>query len=84
MSYEDIFEPIEVLAHFRQGCMRPLKFLWNGRAYQIRQVERQWRERMGSAGQWHFSVRTADANWFELIFHSGDFTWQIARVYIEG
>ena len=29
MTFEDIFEPIEVISHFKDGELRPLRFKWN-------------------------------------------------------
>ncbi len=84
MHYEELFEPIEVITYFRQGKIIPLKFRWNGRVYKIRQVNGQWKENQGYAQQLHFSVQAEDSDCFELVFDTADFSWQLARVCLEG
>lgn len=84
MAYEDIFDPIEVTTHFRGGRMIPRQFFWNGRIYRIKNVNGQWKEKLGMGQQIHFSVQAEDSNCFELIFDTHDFNWQLARVYLEG
>jgi len=84
MHYEELFEPIEVIAYFQDGRVIPLKFRWNGRVYKIRQVHGQWKARNGESYQYHFSVRCESPDCFELIFDTGDFSWQVARVCLEG
>jgi len=84
MGYEDIFEPIEVVTHFKAGKIIPLRFLWNNRTYKVKTIHQQWSERLGTSLQIHFSIHTDDQNWVELIFDNADLTWQLARVYLEG
>jgi ribosomal protein L36 len=84
MHYEDLFEPIEVVTYFREGKIIPLKFRWNGRVYIIRHVHGQWKQRQGYATQFYFSTRSDGADFFELMFDTGDFSWKLARVCIEG
>lgn len=84
MAFEEIFDSIEVIAHFQNGKINPLKFLWNGRTYQIKRVNNHWREPLGNADLIHFSVHASDGNCFELIFDNSDYSWQLANVYLEG
>ncbi|HQU71059.1 MAG TPA: DUF6504 family protein [Calditrichia bacterium] len=84
MAYQDLFEPIEVITHFHDGTISPLRFRWNGRTYRIRQLSASWQERLGNHRHIHFSVRTDNSDCCELLFDTGDFSWQIARVYMNG
>lgn len=62
----------------------PLRFLWNGRTYKVKRVNTRWKERLGNSLQLHFSINSDGPDCFELIFDTSDFSWQIARVYLEG
>ena len=84
MAYEDIFDEIEVITHFRAGRIIPQRFLWNGRFYRVTAINGRWKEQLGMGQQFHFSVQADNSNCFELIFDSNDFSWQLARVYLEG
>ncbi|GAB4341004.1 MAG: hypothetical protein Kow0037_27270 [Calditrichia bacterium] len=84
MYYEELFEPIEVISYFQNGKITPLKFRWNGRIYKIKQVTGHWKENQGYAQQHHFSVQVDGSDCFELLFDSSDFSWQLARVCLDG
>ena len=84
MIFEDIFEPIEVISHFKDGQMRPLRFKWNGRVYKVYQLNGHWVSNQGYNKQHHFSVIADTSDYFELLFDSGNFEWQIARVWLDG
>ena len=84
MGYEEIFDAVEVITHFQDGHIRPLRFRWNGRVYPVKRVETQWREPAGSAQILHFSVQSESKDCFELTFDTSNFSWQLARVYLDG
>jgi hypothetical protein len=84
VHFEDIFEPIEVITYFRDGQLQPLRFRWNGRVYRIQQINGQWQEFQGRGRQVHYSVSSGNSDNFELLFDSGDFSWQLARIGLEG
>jgi len=84
MTFEDIFEPIEVISHFKDGELRPLRFKWNGRVYKARQLNGHWVSRQGYNKQHHFSVISDSSDYFELLFDTSDLDWQIARVCLSG
>lgn len=68
MTFEDIFEPIEVISHFKKGHMRPLRFKWNGRVYKIHQMNGHWISHRGYNKQHHFSIISDSSDYFELQF----------------
>lgn len=84
MRYEDIYEAIEVVTYFREGKIVPLKFRWNGRIYIVKHVSGQWKERTGNMPQYHFSIQSDSGDYFELLFDTDSFFWQIARVCLDG
>lgn len=84
MYFEELFEPIDVITYFQKGKIIPLKFRWNGRVYKVQQVNGCWKENQGYGQQYHFSVQVDGSDCFELLFDSNDFSWQLARVCLEG
>ncbi len=84
MVFEDIFEPIEVISHFKEGVIKPLRFKWNGRVYKIRRFNGHWTSHQGYYKQHHFSVVSDSSDYFELMFDSSNMDWQIARVCLDG
>ncbi len=84
MHFEDLFEPIEVITYFENGKIIPLKFRWNSRVYKIKRVTGHWKESQGYAQQHHFSVHVEGSDSFELLFDNNNFSWQLARVCMDG
>jgi hypothetical protein len=84
MIYEDIFEEIDVITLFKEGKIKPLRFKWNGRIYKITTVHGYWASPRGYNKQYHFSLITDSSDYFEIIFDTSNFEWQIARVCLEG
>ncbi len=84
MYCEDLFESIDVITYFRNGKLIPLKFRWNGRIYKVKQVNGSWKENQGYGRQYHFSVQADGSDCFELLFDTSDFSWQLARVCLDG
>ncbi len=84
MKYEDIFEDIEVIGHFKDDKLKPLRFKWSNRVYKIKQVNGGWANHRGYTKQYHFSVRADSSDYVELIFDDSNLTWQIARVGMDG
>jgi uncharacterized protein (DUF2235 family) len=84
MTFEDIFESIEVIGHFKDGNLKPLRFKWNGRVYKVRQLNGYWVSHQGYNKQHHFSVISDSSDYFEILFDSSDFGWQVARICMNG
>lgn len=38
MTYEDVFQPVEVIILFQHGKVKTLRFQWNERVYKISKV----------------------------------------------
>ncbi len=84
MHFEELFEPIEVISHFKNGNPVPLRFKWNQRTYSIKKINGKWHEYQGAAKQYHFSVNCDSSDCFELLFDTHNLTWQLLRVCLEG
>ncbi len=79
-----IEEPVVVAAIFgRKPSPKPVWFIWHGRCYRIEDITYTWTDKEGQAKRYHFSV-TAGANLYQLLFHSGHMSWQLAAVETEG
>jgi len=72
---ESIREEIKVVAVFDRG-VKPVKFRWRGRLYQVAEVTHTWSTRQGSSGMLHFSV-TDGATLFELAYNLATMRWSI-------
>jgi len=83
MRFEEIHESIEVIAYFDGKTMRPLRFRWSGRPYQISKVNSVWNTLKGRAREYHFHVSTRESDSFELIYNTDIFEWKIGRVCLD-
>ena len=84
MIYEDVYEPIEVLAVFRKGKLEPIRFKWNERVYKIGKVNGCWVSDEGINRYYHYSVTVGGPDCFEICYDSRNMTWELARVCLEG
>ena len=73
-----IQEPIKVLAVFDNG-IRPVKFKWRGRVYQVREITHFWDRRNGQIVLKCFSVSDG-ATLFELSYDPGAVSWTLEEV----
>jgi len=57
-------------------AQRPISFLWQGREYNVSEVEREWQE----PGKKFFKVRTEDEEIFELCYNHSQDEWLIIEL----
>ncbi len=76
---EKINEPVQVIAKFEKGEVKPLYFSWQNRDYQVKKIEFVHSHSQGAAKLFFFSVVGIGAN-YELIFNSQNFTWRLGRI----
>ena len=81
MLIEEFDEPIQVRADFGGGKITPLKFKWNGRVYDICQVNMRWPERDGRHPKRCFSVQCGDDT-YHLVLKTDDLTWRLRKVIL--
>jgi hypothetical protein len=84
MRFEDINDPIEVIAVFRAGKMRPLKFRWRDRVYKIERINGGWMSDQGKTRFYHYSVMSDSPDVYEISYNPDRFSWNIDRVCQEG
>lgn len=83
---EVIEEPIDVVASFRRGLMRPALFTWQKRRYNVRAITLAWKENDGQFRRYYFAVVPAGPDGdmrdlYELVFSTRDLTWRLLKVY---
>lgn len=75
-------EPVEVLALFGPGQVKPLRFLWRGITYPVKEITLRWKDREGRAAVYHFGVSDG-SNAFQLGYHAEYLTWKLEAVDLE-
>jgi hypothetical protein len=76
---ENINEKISVLVCFGDGeKLRPYRFKWGGRVFNIKDVTYSWIDTLGSAKIYHFAVTDGNTV-FELGFNSLSMDWRLER-----
>lgn len=76
-------EPVEVIVHFCSSRVRPIRFLWRGRAHKIEAVRGRWTTLEGQARCHHWAVQADGVGACELAFDMNSMAWQINSVAIE-
>ncbi|MFH0881560.1 MAG: hypothetical protein V2A56_01100 [bacterium] len=84
MRYEDIGDRIEMIALFRDGRIRPLKFRWRNRVHKVERVNGEWATDQGQTRLYHYSVMTSGPDVYELTYNSDSRGWVLARVCLVG
>ena len=84
MRIEEIEEPIEVIALFRQGRLSPLKFRWRERVYRVMRVNGTWSRNEGRTRHFHFAVMSDSPDVYELAYDEYSHNWRIKKVSVEG
>lgn len=83
MEFETLTEPIEVIVHFALGGVRPLRFLWRGRAHRIQAVRGRWTTLDGTRQCRHYAVTAVDVGNCEITFDLDTLAWKLASVAID-
>ncbi len=55
---------------------RPRSFLWEGREYEVEEIERAWQE----PGERYFQVRTRDNKLFRLCYNELEKQWSLIEL----
>ncbi len=80
--YEELKEPIEVTAVFKNGGAIPHSFWWKHRGYKVDRVNLAHQEKHGDNLLFYFSV-TAEENIYELSFEPQNLVWTLEKVWLE-
>ena len=80
MMFEEINEPINVVAIFQNGGITPLAFSWRRRRYEGLQTVARWEEYEGETRCLFFSLQDGP-NLYQCCFHTRDLRWRLVKVY---
>ena len=80
MLIEEIVEPIEVIALFRQGKLSPLKFRWREQVYRVTRINGTWHRNDGHNRLFHYAVMSDNTDVYELSYNEGSQSWRIEKV----
>ena len=83
MLIEEIDEPIDVIALFHGGKLRPIRFQWNGRTYPVKAVHSSWEDREGIHRRCFFSLAAAGST-YHIHLRTQDLLWVLDRVVLDG
>lgn len=81
--YEEIKAPIQVLVQFKKGEIKPVVIKWQGRKYEVEEVNLIHKTREGGRLLWYFSV-SDQTNYFKICFDSRNLNWELEEIYTEG
>ena len=81
---EEINEPIDVLTSFHNGAIRPLKFKWAGRTYNVARITYRWITREGAHQIRHFSVVADTEETYEITLNTHNLNWTLLKVHLAG
>jgi len=83
MRVEDIDEAVTVRADFRGGEVTPRAFRRGQKTYTVTEVNARWVDREGASAVWRFSVQAGGDTCF-LALRTGEMTWRLERVMVDG
>jgi len=77
-----IDEPVEVIVHFTERKIVPIRFLWKGRPHKVEAVRGRWTTLEGLRQRRHFAVSAAGVGTCELTFEVESMEWKIHSVAV--
>jgi hypothetical protein len=77
--YQEIEEPVDVIAVFEKGRMSPVRFKWKERVYKISKVTGTWHSEVGKYRLKYYAVMDDSSNFFELSFDERDTCWMLTK-----
>ncbi|MBX4187859.1 MAG: hypothetical protein KW793_01850 [Candidatus Doudnabacteria bacterium] len=80
--YEQINDPVQVATLFKDGEVKPLKFLWKGKEFLVRSVNLAYSRFEGRAKVYYFAVSDRN-NYFKLQFNSDNLIWTLLESYVD-
>ena len=81
--YDLVDEPVEVFVAFRKNRVLPWLMEWNGKKYDIKQVNLIHSVREGSKRIFYFSVSDL-LNYFKLRFDTETLEWRLIEIFTDG
>jgi hypothetical protein len=84
MRHEILDETIPVRADFQGGAVTPVAFRRGGREHRVVSVNARWTDRAGRHPHFFFSVTVETGDVYQMQLASGDMTWRLDSVALEG
>ena len=81
--YQDLDDPVEVIAVFSHQQLRPLRFKWKDRVYKITRVTGTWKKLEGEYIVRFFAVLDEETNVFQLMYNERLTDWTLTKVWVE-
>jgi hypothetical protein len=82
--YQEINEPISVVAAYAKGKVSPEKVEWGKRVYEVKKINNDWRQKAGTVYHLYFSVETDRNTSMVIVFDPSDLSWRLASINAEG
>ena len=82
--YEQLDDPIAVIALHEDGQIHPLRFRWNGQAYHVGRVTGHWVVHEGESKHHHYTALCEKSGVFELCYDAQHIAWRLRSVYLDG
>jgi len=82
MGCERIFEPLDVVASFSEGMMRPRWFRWHKREYRVDRIHLAYSGFDAGVRRFYFSV-TSGGNAYKLCYNCDTMEWELQEIYSE-
>jgi hypothetical protein len=77
-----IGETISVIASFGLPYkIRPVRFKWNGRLFEVKEITYSWQTKEGQTKVYHFSISDGKTL-YELSFNAASLLWHIERLEV--
>jgi hypothetical protein len=81
---ESIHDPIEVIAVFSGGVMKPVRFRWKNKTVKVARVTGDWIRHEGQNKIHYFALLADNQDYYEVRYDTRETTWQLTRVWMEG
>ena len=75
---ESINQKVQAGVIFKNALIHPAWFIWDGRRYNIKEINYRWQMTKGLADIYFFSVSDG-VNSYELSFNTREMTWVLTK-----
>ncbi|MDO8886344.1 hypothetical protein [Candidatus Oleimmundimicrobium sp.] len=76
----EIDEPVEVIALFKKGEVKPVKLSWNNKTYRVKEITGTWKSSLGNAEILHLSLVIENGSYFEVSFNTKTYIWRLEKL----
>ena len=79
-TVNQVFEPVEVIAHFNNLKLQIIRFKWNGSVYKVTEMLQSWKIPLREGFVNHYVVTCREKDLLcELSFSNIDLKWELVR-----